>query len=106
MKNLKQTPLLLLCFFPVTVWSQPAPDKILLIGNTYDADSLQTLPFVQISINNRPHILSDQNGHFKIQAFRTDTINLSVKGYDSSVLNLNDANFSVDTLYLDIVMKQ
>ncbi|HLO58186.1 MAG TPA: hypothetical protein VK179_05560 [Bacteroidales bacterium] len=93
-------------FLPVTSFSQDSQKRILLIGYTYESNSLKILPNITISVNGKIQFMSDQIGHFKITVERTDTINFSGIGYKTATLNLGDASYDVDTLILDIVMEQ
>jgi hypothetical protein len=91
---------------PITSFSQELQKKISIIGYTYESDSLKILPDITISVNRRIHFRSDQRGKFTITVGRTDTIDFTGIGYKKATLNLSNASFDVDTLFLDIVMEQ
>jgi hypothetical protein len=93
-------------FVPITSFSQEPQKKILLIGYTYESDSLKILPNITISVNRRIHFMSDQTGRFRLTAERTDTLDFTGIGYKKATLNLSETSFDVDTLFLDIVMEQ
>jgi hypothetical protein len=96
----------LLCFLILVSSSASNQDKRLyLTGNIYDADSLNRIPFISISINSKTHYLSDENGHFEIGAGNNDTVIFISAGYETSVLSLSNTKLTGDTVYLDILMK-
>jgi hypothetical protein len=91
---------------PITSFSQEHQKKISIIGYTYESDSLKILPDITISVNRRIHFRSDQRGKFTITVGRTDTIDFTGIGYKKATLNLGEASYDLDTLFLDIVMEQ
>jgi hypothetical protein len=96
----------LLCILIAVSSSASNQDRLLyLVGNIYDADSLDRISFISISINSETHYLSDKNGHFELSARSNDTVIFRSTGYESSVLPLSNTKLAGDTLYLDILMK-
>lgn len=78
---------------------------IYVIGNIYDLDSLENLPLVGISLNNKHHNFSDANGHFQLSVVASDTMRFTAAGFETTILTLADMQYSDDTIYLEILMK-
>jgi hypothetical protein len=56
-------------------------DSIYLSGVVFDADSVSTLPYAHITINDKPITVTDAEGQFIIYMSRKDTFRISYVGF-------------------------
>jgi len=56
-------------------------DSIYLSGVVFDADSVNTLPYAHVILNNRPVGTTNADGQFLIHISRKDTVQISYMGF-------------------------
>jgi len=79
--------------------------EIIVKGRVYNMETLDSLPFSHIIINNKNHVLSDANACFKIKVSGSDTIVISNVGFYDSKIFVSELLKTSDTMHLDVVMK-
>src|SRR5688572_21313716 len=80
----------LLLLITITAWSQ---DNVYLSGFVNDVNTLQPLPYVNISSKGRVIASTDQNGFFTATTSRNDTIIFTRLGYQPYSVVVGEDNW-------------
>lgn len=87
--------------------SAPAQNFLIVEGVLVDSISRERLPYANIFIKSYPHsgTFSNEVGEFRFhfrETLRNDTLVISLLGYNTKFLQINDLLTNVDTLVIDL----
>jgi hypothetical protein len=100
--------IIILQIFIISVYSQEKKvnRRIKVTGAVYDIESLDSLPFSDILINRKKHLVTNNKGFFCAALLINDTLVISHLGYSTSEIILSELTTYRDSLHINVLMKK